>query len=73
MDLKELDVVCLFEEVIYIYIIGGFDTLACVNVSEYKALRLDKIVVDGGEQNLKVSCVYQGWSLSGLIGGPKLF
>nr|GEU52582.1 hypothetical protein [Tanacetum cinerariifolium] len=40
-----------------IYFIRGFGTVAWVNVSEYEALRPDKIVVDGGEQNLKVSCV----------------
>ncbi|XP_024972866.1 uncharacterized protein LOC112511469 isoform X1 [Cynara cardunculus var. scolymus] len=36
-----------------IYFIGGFGTVAWVNVKEYEALRPDKIVVDGGEQNLK--------------------
>nr|GEW00506.1 hypothetical protein [Tanacetum cinerariifolium] len=36
-----------------IYFIGGFGTVAWVNVSEYEALRPDKIAVDGGEQNLK--------------------
>lgn len=36
-----------------IYFIGGFGTVAWVNVREYEALRPDKIAVDGGEQNLK--------------------
>ncbi|KAI3773246.1 hypothetical protein L1987_47771 [Smallanthus sonchifolius] len=36
-----------------IYFIGGFGTVAWVNVKEYEALRPDKIAVDGGEQNLK--------------------
>ncbi|KAL5823595.1 hypothetical protein ACOSQ3_021578 [Xanthoceras sorbifolium] len=36
-----------------IYFIGGFGTVAWVNVEEYEALQPDKIAVDGGEQNLK--------------------
>ncbi|KAL8232496.1 hypothetical protein R6Q57_002274 [Mikania cordata] len=36
-----------------IYFIGGFGTVAWVNVREYEALLPDKIAVDGGEQNLK--------------------
>ncbi|KAF2543629.1 hypothetical protein F2Q68_00032188, partial [Brassica cretica] len=36
-----------------IYFIGGFGTVAWVDVKEYKALQPDKIAVDGGEQNLK--------------------
>ncbi|KAJ0775920.1 putative FMN-binding split barrel [Helianthus annuus] len=36
-----------------IYFIGGFGTVAWVNVKEYEALRPDKIAVDGGEHNLK--------------------
>lgn len=36
-----------------IYFIGGFGTVAWVDVKEYEALRPDKIAVDGGEQNLK--------------------
>uniref|UniRef100_A0A1J3CIH6 CREG-like beta-barrel domain-containing protein n=1 Tax=Noccaea caerulescens TaxID=107243 RepID=A0A1J3CIH6_NOCCA len=36
-----------------IYFIGGFGTVAWVNVNEYEALQPDKIAVDGGEQNLK--------------------
>ncbi|XP_010545611.1 PREDICTED: uncharacterized protein LOC104817922 [Tarenaya hassleriana] len=36
-----------------IYFIGGFGTVAWVNVKEYEALQPDKIAVDGGEQNLK--------------------
>lgn len=38
-----------------IYFIGGFGTVAWVDVKEYETLRPDKIAVDGGEQNLKVS------------------
>lgn len=37
-----------------IYFIGGFGTVAWVDVKEYEALNPDKIAVDGGEQNLKV-------------------
>ncbi|ESQ30320.1 hypothetical protein EUTSA_v10011555mg [Eutrema salsugineum] len=36
-----------------IYFIGGFGTVAWINVNEYEALQPDKIAVDGGEQNLK--------------------
>ncbi|XP_010519270.1 PREDICTED: uncharacterized protein LOC104798773 isoform X2 [Tarenaya hassleriana] len=36
-----------------IYFIGGFGTIAWVNVKEYEGLQPDKIAVDGGEQNLK--------------------
>ncbi|XP_057769752.1 uncharacterized protein LOC130989697 [Salvia miltiorrhiza] len=36
-----------------IYFIGGFGTVAWVDVKEYEELRPDKIAVDGGEQNLK--------------------
>lgn len=36
-----------------IYFIGGFGTVAWVDVKEYEALKPDKIAVDGGEQNLK--------------------
>ncbi|KAE7997512.1 hypothetical protein FH972_002143 [Carpinus fangiana] len=36
-----------------IYFIGGFGTVAWVDVNEYEALQPDKIAVDGGEQNLK--------------------
>ncbi|TYI26578.1 hypothetical protein ES332_A05G123000v1 [Gossypium tomentosum] len=36
-----------------IYFIGGFGTVAWVNVKEYEAVKPDKIAVDGGEQNLK--------------------
>lgn len=38
-----------------IYFIGGFGTVAWVNVKEYETLQPDKIAVDGGEQNLKVT------------------
>lgn len=37
-----------------IYFIGGFGTVAWVDVEEYESLKPDKIAVDGGEQNLKV-------------------
>ncbi|CAH2050567.1 unnamed protein product [Thlaspi arvense] len=36
-----------------IYFIGGFGTVAWVDVKEYETLQPDKIAVDGGEQNLK--------------------
>uniref|UniRef100_A0A1D1YUB6 Protein CREG2 n=1 Tax=Anthurium amnicola TaxID=1678845 RepID=A0A1D1YUB6_9ARAE len=36
-----------------IYFIGGFGTVAWVEVEEYEALQPDKIAIDGGEQNLK--------------------
>ncbi|WZY93330.1 hypothetical protein YC2023_065659 [Brassica napus] len=36
-----------------IYFIGGFGTVAWINVNEYEALQPDKIAADGGEQNLK--------------------
>ncbi|KAG6397696.1 hypothetical protein SASPL_143866 [Salvia splendens] len=36
-----------------IYFIGGFGTVAWVDVKEYEDLRPDQIAVDGGEQNLK--------------------
>ncbi|XP_072952660.1 uncharacterized protein [Typha angustifolia] len=36
-----------------IYFIGGFGTVAWVDVKEYEALQPDKIAADGGEQNLK--------------------
>ncbi|XP_039171833.1 uncharacterized protein LOC104450690 isoform X2 [Eucalyptus grandis] len=36
-----------------IYFIGGFGTVAWVDVKEYESLEPDKIAVDGGEQNLK--------------------
>ncbi|KAM7254292.1 hypothetical protein ACFE04_031974 [Oxalis oulophora] len=36
-----------------IYFIGGFGTVAWVDVKEYEGLNPDKIAVDGGEQNLK--------------------
>lgn len=37
-----------------IYFIGGFGTVAWVNVKDYEAILPDKIAVDGGERNLKV-------------------
>ncbi|CAN8303079.1 unnamed protein product [Cochlearia groenlandica] len=36
-----------------IYFIGGFGTVAWVNVNEYESLEPDKIAVDGCEHNLK--------------------
>lgn len=36
-----------------IYFIGGFGTVAWVDVKEYETLQPDKIAVDGGEQYLK--------------------
>ncbi|XP_050219709.1 uncharacterized protein LOC126670096 [Mercurialis annua] len=36
-----------------IYFIGGFGTVAWVDVQEYEGLQPDKIAVDGEEQNLK--------------------
>nr|GEW90382.1 FMN-binding split barrel [Tanacetum cinerariifolium] len=36
-----------------IYFIGGFGTVAWVNVKEYEALQPDEIAVNGGEHNLK--------------------
>ena len=41
-----------------IYFIGGFGTVAWINVNEYETLQPDKIAVDGGEQNLKVSFLF---------------
>ncbi|KAI3834709.1 hypothetical protein MKX03_000318 [Papaver bracteatum] len=36
-----------------IYFIGGFGTVAWVDVKEYETLQPDKIAINGGEQNLK--------------------
>lgn len=36
-----------------IYFIGGFGTVAWVDIKEYETVQPDKIAVDGGEQNLK--------------------
>ncbi|KAL5699582.1 hypothetical protein ACHQM5_030463 [Ranunculus cassubicifolius] len=36
-----------------IYFIGGFGTVAWVDVKEYESVQPDKIAVNGGEQNLK--------------------
>ncbi|CAA0821195.1 Pyridoxamine 5-phosphate oxidase family protein [Striga hermonthica] len=36
-----------------IYFIGGFGTVAWVDLKEYETIQPDKIAVDGGEQNLK--------------------
>nr|GLL23311.1 uncharacterized protein LOC109188228 [Ipomoea trifida] len=48
---KELTCVYLTDS--DIYFIGGFGTVAWVDVNEYETLEPDKIAVDGGEQNLK--------------------
>ncbi|KAH9667791.1 Pyridoxamine 5'-phosphate oxidase family protein [Citrus sinensis] len=40
-----------------IYFIGGFGTVAWVDVKEYEALLPDKIAVEGGEHYLKVNSV----------------
>lgn len=58
---------CLFHTSSDIYFIGGFGTVAWVDVKEYEALQPDKIAVDGGEQHLKVnalSCLERKLSLS---------
>ncbi|KAK3123895.1 hypothetical protein QOZ80_8AG0637680 [Eleusine coracana subsp. coracana] len=36
-----------------IYFIGGFGTVAWIDVKEYETIQPDKIAVDGGEQSLK--------------------
>ncbi|WVZ77908.1 hypothetical protein U9M48_025707 [Paspalum notatum var. saurae] len=36
-----------------IYFIGGFGTVAWIDVKEYEALRPDKVSISGGEQNFK--------------------
>ncbi|GJM90201.1 hypothetical protein PR202_ga06459 [Eleusine coracana subsp. coracana] len=36
-----------------IYFIGGFGTVAWIDVEEYEAMQPDKIAIDGGEHNLK--------------------
>ena len=74
-----LDVLCLYNVsfimigfVLFtysdIYFIGGFGTVAWVDVKEYEALQPDKIAVDGGEQNLKVCHLahlsFQEWSVN---------
>ncbi|QCE00987.1 uncharacterized protein LOC114194584 [Vigna unguiculata] len=41
------------ESISDIYFIGGFGTVAWVDVKEYEKLQPDKIAVDGGEQYLK--------------------
>ncbi|KAK7372167.1 hypothetical protein VNO80_05538 [Phaseolus coccineus] len=41
------------ENISDIYFIGGFGTVAWVDVKEYEKLQPDKIAVDGGEQYLK--------------------
>ena len=38
-----------------IFLIGGFGTVAWIDVKEYENLQLDKIAVDGGEKNLKAT------------------
>ncbi|XP_031499344.1 uncharacterized protein LOC116263734 isoform X2 [Nymphaea colorata] len=41
------------ESISDIYFIGGFGTVAWVDVKEYETIHPDKIAVNGGEQNLK--------------------
>lgn len=41
-----------------VYFIGGFGTVAWINVKEYEAIKPDKIASDGGEQNLKVCLLH---------------
>ncbi|XP_073009372.1 uncharacterized protein [Typha latifolia] len=41
------------ENISDIYFIGGFGTVAWVDVKEYEVIQSDKIAADGGEQNLK--------------------
>lgn len=41
-----------------IYFIGGFGTVAWVDVKEYESLQPDKIAANGGEQNLKVRYIF---------------
>ncbi|THG13539.1 hypothetical protein TEA_012111 [Camellia sinensis var. sinensis] len=50
-----------------IYFIGGFGTVAWVDVKEYEALQPDKIAVDGGEQNLKELNAIFSKPLKGLL------
>ena len=38
-----------------IYFIGGFGTVAWVDVKEYEDLKADKIALEGGEHCLKVT------------------
>ena len=54
-SMHESDLFLLFVVASDIYFIGGFGTVAWVDVMEYETLQPDKIAVDGGEQNLKVS------------------
>lgn len=48
----------LFDGSSDIYFIGGFGTVAWVDVKEYETVQPDKIAVDGGEQNLKVFQIF---------------
>lgn len=41
-----------------VYFIGGFGTVAWLDVKEYESLQPDKIAAVGGEQNLKVIFSY---------------
>lgn len=38
-----------------IYFIGGFGTVAWVDVNEYETTQPDKVAVDGAEKSLKVT------------------
>lgn len=44
-----------FDLISDVYFIGGFGTVAWLDVKEYEALQPDKIAADGGEQSLKVN------------------
>jgi len=41
-----------------IYFIGGFGTVAWVDVKEYETTQPDKVAVNGAEQSLKVPCLW---------------
>ncbi|KAL6661825.1 hypothetical protein ACP70R_001209 [Stipagrostis hirtigluma subsp. patula] len=43
----------IFDDYSDIYFIGGFGTVAWVDVKEYETIQPDRIAVDGGEQSLK--------------------
>lgn len=57
-NLQPKELTCFINYYSDIYFIGGFGTVAWVDVKEYETLQPDKIAVDGGEQNLKV-CFWQ--------------
>ncbi|XP_022891633.1 uncharacterized protein LOC111406412 [Olea europaea var. sylvestris] len=41
-----------------IYFIGGFGTVAWVDVKEFEAIQPDKITVNGGEQNMELNAIF---------------